>query len=76
MKSKSPEIRLRNGVKVPLMGLGIYRKFWKFNFLLITCLILGTTHSGGYIHDTVMYAIQGTTLTISFKNTMENTHNF
>ena len=60
MKSKSPEIRLRNGVKVPLMGLGIYRKFWKFNFLLITCLILGTTHSGGYIHDTVMYAIQGT----------------
>jgi len=39
MAEENPNVMLRNGVKVPLLGLGI-------------------THSGGYIHDTVVYALK------------------
>lgn len=39
MADLSTKVRLRNGVQVPILG-------------------LGTTHSGGYIHDTVVYALK------------------
>lgn len=60
MANRNKDVRLRNGVKVPILGLGKLAnlKCALSLVLLLIGLCLGTTHSGGYVHDTVVYAIK------------------
>ena len=62
MKSKGPEVRLKNGVKLPLMGLGKLLTFNIFYIFENIFFIVGTTHNGGYVHETVVYALKGVVL--------------
>jgi len=57
-------VTLRNGIKMPKLGLGLSSLLTKCTFLLpyflmhILMGLTGTTHHGGYNHDSVLYAIQ------------------